>query len=261
MPTPIMHLVLAEEILHSDDLPLAARRLLIRQRGPFLLGNTAPDVQTISGQPRKETHFCTVPRTTDRPTCEALFAAHPHLAHAESLPPAQAAFIAGYLAHLALDEVWLAAVYERHFLGDWGSRREQLFLHNVLRIWMDARDQQRLNGSVSVALCKAMPQDWLPFVGDEHLRTLRDWLVGQLGPGGRVQTAEVFARRMDVPVAEMEAVLRSPRQMEERIFGRISRAELESFRDTGYARSIASINRYLANWQAGNLSTGQSTNI
>ncbi len=186
MPTPIMHLVLAEEILRSDDLPLTARRLLIRQRGPFLLGNTAPDVQTISGQPRKETHFCTVPRTTDRPTCEAMFAAHPQLAHVESLSLAQAAFIAGYLAHLAMDEVWLDAVYERHFLGDWGSRRERLFLHNVLRIWMDARDQQRLNGSVDVALRKAMPQGWLPLVGDEHLRTLRDWLAEQLGPGGSV---------------------------------------------------------------------------
>lgn len=248
MPTPIMHLALAEEILRGDDLSSAIRRLLIRQRGPFLLGNTAPDVQTISGQARVETHFYTIPRTTDRPACDALFAAHPHLAHAESLPPPQAAFVAGYLAHLVLDELWLSDVFQRHFLGDWGPWRERSFLHNVLRTWMDARAQRRLNGSVDIALQQTAPQGWLPFVGDEHLRAWRDWLVEQLGPGHSVQTAEVFARRMDVPVAEIEEMLRSPRQMEERIFGRISRAELGSLHDTGYARSVALIGRYLVDW-------------
>ncbi len=246
MPTPIMHLALAEEILHSDALSPTIRRLLIRQRGPFLLGHTAPDVQTVSGQTRDETHFYTIPRTSDRPACETLFAAYPQLAHAESLPPAQVAFVAGYLAHLVLDELWLADVFQRHFLGDWGPWRERSFLHNVLRTWIDARDQQRLNGHVGVALQKTTPQGWLPFVGDEYLRAWRDWLVEQLGPGHSVQTAEVFARRMDVPVAKIEMMLKSPRQMEERIFARISRAELESFHDTGYTRSIASITQYLA---------------
>ena len=105
MPTPVMHLALAEEILGGDLLSPATRCLLARQRGPFLLGHTVPDVQTISGQGREETHFYTIPRSTDRPAYEALFAAYPVLAHAKSLPPAQAAFVAGYAAHLLLDEL------------------------------------------------------------------------------------------------------------------------------------------------------------
>ncbi len=249
MPTPIMHLALAEEILRGDDLAPAIRRLLIRQRGPFLLGHTAPDVQTISRQAREETHFCTLPRTTDLPAHETLFIAHPRLARAGSLAPAQAAFVAGYIAHLLLDELWRDDVFLPYFCPaeqTGGERRERHFLHNVLRTWMDARDQQRLNGNLVAALQEATSQGWLPFVADHHLSAWRDWLVEQLGSGHRVQTAQVFARRMGVPVAEIETVLKSPRQMEERIFGRISGTKLESFHDTSYAHSVALITRYLA---------------
>ena len=216
-----MHLALAEEILHRPDLPPAARRLLIQQRGPFLLGHTAPDVQTVSGQARDETHFYAIPRVTDHPAYETMFAIHPELAHAEPLPPAQAAFVAGYVAHLLLDELWLTDVFQRYFLRDWGPLRERMFLHNVLRTWMDRQDQQRLNGSLIVPLRWTRPQGWLPFVADEFLQAWRDWLIEQLVPGHTVQTAEVFAQRMGVPVAEVEAVMNSPQQMEERVFCRV----------------------------------------
>jgi len=245
MPTPVMHLTLAEEILHGDALAPAVRRLLIQQRGPFLLGHTAPDVQTISGQRRDETHFYTIPRTTDRPAHETLFATYPVLACAEALLPAQAAFIAGYIAHLLLDELWLTDIFLRYFWQEWGTRCERLFLHNVLRTWMDREDQQRLDGSVAAVLREAKPQGWLPFVSDEHLRAWRDWLIEQLGPGRSVQTAEVFARRMGVSVVEVEAVLSSPQQMEERVFRHIPRAALQSFHDVGYVRSVALINWYI----------------
>jgi len=244
-----MHLALAKEILGGGDLPPAVCRLLTQQRGPFLLGHTAPDVQTISGQARDETHFYSIPRTADRPAHETLFAAHPRLARAETLPPAQAAFIAGYIAHLLLDELWLESIFQRYFLQGWGTLHERLFLHNVLRTWMDRQDQRRLDGSVAAGLREAEPQGWLPFVSDQHLRAWRDWLVEQLGPGHSVQTAEVFAQRMGVSAAEVEAVLRSPQQMEERVFCHIPRAALKSFHDTGYARSVALI----AHWYAGEL--------
>jgi hypothetical protein len=246
MPTPVMHLALAEEILHGDSLPLAIRHLLTQQRGPFLLGHTAADVQTVSGQARRETHFYSIPRTDERPAYEALFAAHPGLARADRLPPAQSAFVAGYIAHLLLDELWLEHVFQRYFIGQaWGTQAERLFLHNVLRTWMDRQDQQRLNGTIVTALRQVDPQGWLPFVGDVHLRAWRDWLVGQFEPGHSVQTAAVFAQRMGVSVAEVEAVLMSPQQMETRIFGHVPQAALQSFHDTGYARSVGLIARYL----------------
>jgi hypothetical protein len=193
MPTPVTHLVLAEEILGGDALPSDVHRLLLQQHGPFLLGHTAPDVRTISGQPRRETHFYGVPLFSTpapphhpngaRPAHETLFAAHPELARADALPPAQAAFVAGYIAHLLLDELWLADVFWRCFMGDWGPLHERLFLHNVLRTWMDRQDQRCLNGHLDALLRDVKPAGWLPFVRDEDLRTWQDLLVQQLRPG------------------------------------------------------------------------------
>jgi hypothetical protein len=231
-------------MLHKSDLSGTTRRLLARQRGPFVLGHTAPDVKTVSGQRREECHFYTVPRTSERPACDTLFDAYPSLAQADGLPRAQAAFVAGYVSHLLVDEIWLDDVFEHYFLQDWAPPRERLFLHNVLRTWMDSRDQGKLNGHIVQALREAEPDSWLPFVEDRHLRVWRDWLVEQLAPGRSMHTAEVFARRMGIQTGDVEAVARSPQQMEARVFRYFPRTALVSFRETAYMRSIALVDSY-----------------
>ncbi|MGD2177357.1 MAG: zinc dependent phospholipase C family protein [Anaerolineae bacterium] len=245
MPTPFTHLTLAEEMLRRHDLSIATRRHLTQQRGPFLLGHTAPDVKTVSGQRREACHFYTVPRTSDRPACDALFDAYPSLAHGDALPKPQAAFVAGYVAHLVVDEVWLDDVFRHYFLQDWAPLRERLFLHNVLRTWLDSRDQAKLNGKVVQALREVEPHEWLPFVDDGHLRAWRDWLVEQLSSAQRMQTAEVFARRMGIPAEEVQAVAQSPNQMEERVFRYFPRSALASFRETVYRRTITLVGSYM----------------
>ena len=101
MPTPVTHLALAERLLQDDALSAPARRILSEQRGPFLLGHTAADVQTISGQKRSETHFYSLPHgpeppeRPETPAHQILLALHPGLADPAALSPAQAAFIAG----------------------------------------------------------------------------------------------------------------------------------------------------------------------
>ena len=244
MPTPFMHLALAEEVLQGDELSRTASSLLHHQRGPFLLGNTAPDVQTVSGQARLESHFYTLPRTTGRPAHETLFATHPSLARPAELPPAQAAFLAGYITHLLLDELWLDDIFLRYFSEDWASRRQRAFIHNVLRTWADRRDRQRLNGTVAPALQEAEPQRWLPFVDDDNLRAWRDWLIEQLSPGRKTHTTEVFAQRMGVSTTEMESLLSSPDAMKVQVFCRVDQAALQSFHDDAYAKSTKLVNWY-----------------
>ena len=245
MPTPATHLAMAEEMLRRNDLSTTARRHLTQQRGPFLLGHTAPDVKTVSGQSREACHFYTIPRTSDRRAWDALFDAYPSLARADALPQPQAAFVAGYIAHLVMDEIWLDNVFVRYFLQDWGPLRERLFLHNVLRTWMDSRDQGKLNGRVAQDLRAAEPHDWLPFVDDRHLCVWRDWLVEQLTRSEGMQTAEVFARRMGIPAGIVKAVARSPQQMEERVFRAFPQSALASFREKVYRRSITLVDLYI----------------
>ena len=251
MPTPVTHLALAERILQEGVLSPAARHFLSQQRGPFLLGHTAADVQTISGQTREETHFYTLPHgpqppgDTHLPAQEKLLLAHPALAHPEMLPPARAAFVAGYLAHILVDELWLYDIFLPYFRQGGAPWPERSFRHNVLRTWLDREDHAQLNGTVGSCLRRAAPQAWLPFIEDEALRTWRDWLVDQLGPGKQLQTAEVFAERMGRSPVEIETVLRSPGQMEARVFGHIPRATVREYRAAAYSCSVHLIDSYV----------------
>lgn len=246
MPTPINHLVMAQEVLASRRLSSRARRLLESAKGAFLLGHTAPDVQTVSGQPRQETHFYAIPPVSDTPAHRAFLLHHPELAQAGRLTPAHAAMLAGYLAHLLADEAWWREVFHPIFGPEarWGSWEERRFLHNVLRTYLDRQDQARLNGTAWEALAATEPHRWLPFVRDDDLRAWRDYLVEQLHPGRRVLTAEVFAARMDLPPERVEAALNSPEQMA-RIRRHAPPSVLRAYRARVRRRSTSMINDYL----------------
>ena len=246
MPTPVNHLVMAQEIRADERLAALARRALEANWGPFLLGNAAPDAQTVSHQPRRETHFYDIPPSDETSAHRAFLAAYPNLAPAPALASDHAAFVAGYLAHLVADEAWWRQIFNPFFGvdADWGEWRERIFLHNVLRTHLDRVDQTRLNGNVVAALRRAEPHQWLPFVTDDVLTTWRDLIVAQLLPGEHVRTAEVFAERMHVSPEEVEEALASRDQMA-RIFEHASRVDLMCYRSGVLRRSIDLINTYL----------------
>ncbi len=231
----------------NPALPPAARELLTAQRGAFLFGTIAPDVQSVSGQPREATHFFTLPPTDTRPAHEVMLAEHRALARAGRLAPAQAAFIAGYLSHLRLDELWIAHVFGPCFgLGaEWGTFRERLLTHNVLRTWLDRRDGVRLKCDVSAHLAGAEPREWLPFVADRHLRTWRDEIAAQLAPGAPIHTLEVFAARLKVSPVEFRHVLDSPQEMQKRVFIHLQPGCVEQFYADALSESVRLIKDYM----------------
>ena len=74
MPTPFYHLSLAQELLTHPSLPEPINQFLRMRRCEFMFGNTAPDVQVVSGQARQETHFFNLPILAgDRPAWEQDF--------------------------------------------------------------------------------------------------------------------------------------------------------------------------------------------
>jgi hypothetical protein len=142
-----MHLVVADSMLADPGLPERVRAQLAQHLPAFRLGHTAPDAQTVSGQPREATHFFTVPMVDPRPAHQAMFARFPELRRPAGLEPAQAAFVTGYLCHLALDQLWISAIFEPVFGPEaaWANFRERLYLHNVLRTYLDQADLPRLH--------------------------------------------------------------------------------------------------------------------
>ena len=247
MPTPFTHLVFARQILAAPVLDAGLRAGLASELPAFNFGNIAPDAQTVSGQTRDDTHFFPVPLGAAPPAHRALFARHPRLARPPGLAPALRAFVAGYLAHLVLDVLWVRRIFEPVF-GErqtWGTFRERLYLHNALRAWDDARDLAGLPAPEEAALLRrAEPQAWLPFLADHHLRAWRDLVADQLGPGGSARTLEVFAVRMRADPRSFAALVQSPAAMQRRVFAHVSAAELARFRADGLQECLALLNDY-----------------
>ncbi len=246
MPTPFNHLVLARAMLDAPFLSPAVREAVTADEPAFLFGNIAPDAQTVSGQLREATHFFPVPLGDALPAHQTLFARHPALARPDGLPPAHAAFLAGYLCHLELDQLWIADIFEPVFgpRQTWSDFRERLYLHNAFRAHWDAQDLPRLPASTAARLRAAEPARWLPFVGDDILRRWRDRVAEQLAPEGTARTVEVFAERMGADPRAFAALVNSPAEMERRVFARLPPARLTQFCADGLACCIERLHAY-----------------
>jgi hypothetical protein len=254
MPTPFTHLATVPELLAHAGLSAPLAATLRAELPAFLLGNIAPDVQTVSGQSREATHFFRVPLEPGPPAVQRLLAKHPLLAQPAGLPAAQAAFLAGYFAHLVFDELWIGRIFTPYFgpAQTWGADfHEQLYLHNILRAAWDAADRARLTEGVGLALSAALPAGWLPFESDDYLAAWRDWVAEQLRPGAPSRTVEVFTQRMRADPATFAALLASPAELQRRLYAHLPLAALDDYRAAALAASARLIGAYYAGEIAG----------
>lgn len=249
MPTPFYHLSVAKELVSCSALSPAASDLLQENYAAFLLGNTAPDVQTISGQARSTTHFFDFPIHHSHPApWLVLFEQNDYLVAVHRLLPAQVAFLSGYLCHLLADWMWIRQIFLPVFgkKSEWSTFTKRLYLHNVLRSYQEAEILPSLSNGISVNLQQAEPSGWLPFVSDSYLYTWRDFLTSQLQPGAAIKTIEVFATRQGIPPETYYQLLRSEERMEREVFAHLSRQTLTDYRQQIIAESLTLTQDYLA---------------
>lgn len=246
VPTPFSHVVVAEEILQHEGLPARFKEHLQAARPAFLLGNTAPDLGSLQGRARHETHFFRVPVIERRPAHLRILDRHPELAEPDGLSRDHAAFIAGYLAHLWLDQAWILQVFQPFFgLGDLpGSFQERLIEHNLLRAAIDEEHRQDLPVDLSDMLLSAKPDSWLPFASDDGICSWRDHLAEQVGPEGRIHTVEVFAERLNMPAEDFSARLQSAMAMK-RTRARVPENHIQRLFGTAVEHSVELVRYYL----------------
>mgnify|MGYP005848459099 CR=1 FL=1 len=246
MPTPFYHISLAEDLLRHPRLPERTGAFLQAHRPAFLLGNTAPDVQTVSGQKRAATHFFDLPlRPGQPPAWERMLAAYPSLEGRLRQAGPAAAFLAGYLCHLQADWYWIVQIFAPVFgpHAGWADFRQRLYLHNVLRSYLDEQILPSLSPRLGEELAGAVACACLPFVKDEDLLSWRDVLAAQLAPGAAVRTVEVFAARQGAPAEQFYRLLRSEERMEAEIFTRLPRQSLARYHDRLLVANLRLLNR------------------
>lgn len=233
MPTPFYHLSLAEAIAQQPSLPPKLRQKIIDHWPAFLLGNTAPDVQTITHQDRRQTHFFDIPIFKGEPApWERMFRRYPVLTPWLRLPEEQAIFLLGYFCHLLADVVWVQQIFFPIFgpFAGWQTMKHRLYLHNVLRSYLDYELLPSLPGDLGQILAEAIPSGWLPFVEDRDLEQWRDFVSSQLLPGASVHTVEVFAARQGISPDEYYRLIQSEERLNQEIFQHLPRQTLAAYR-------------------------------
>jgi hypothetical protein len=248
MPTPFMHLRVAERIRQHSDMPPVTGLKLNAAWPAFYFGNVAPDFQTICDVPREIAHFYELPPAQGVEAHERMMRDHPELADPETLTAEQAAFVAGYRAHLLLDLRWYWEILIPCFVEaeNWPADHRQRFLvHNTLLTYLDRQSRAALPEGAGHTLAAAKPERWLPFAGDGDLIRWRDMLASQLEPGAVPATVAIYAERMRMSPETFAANLDDPAWMDRQVFGKVSLDHVLAVIDRGIDESVVLVDSYL----------------
>lgn len=246
MPTPFMHLHMAEQL--GAQVSAELKPLLAAHWPAFLLGSIAPDFQSFCDVPRQATHFYAIPpEPEDYGAFDRLLNAYPALAEPAGLMPDEAVFWAAYGIHLLFDLFWdhqlLTPVFRQ---ADWAEPFVRYNAHNTLLTFLDRRALAALSPTVCDQLLRAHSEGWLPFAPGAELAYLQDYVAAQLAPGAAVQTVEIYARRMGVTPEAFAAQLADENWMETHVFCHVNLGRVETVLAGIMPRGLALAGRYLA---------------
>jgi hypothetical protein len=245
MPTPFTHLLFAQRLLEAGDCVDSRFLPVLRaELGAFLLGTIAADARVGAQMPRENTHFYLYGQTMSESPWRSMLRQYPELQKPQST--SQRSFVAGYIGHLAMDEVWsLKMVGPHFFLADWGSREARfLMLHIILSV-MDERDYDLLELWQSDALNHVAPASWVPFISDADLGVWQHLIQNQLKPNGVSQTLDIFGERVIKSPKELRAILDDPQRMHESLWANVPKATLAEVEAEMYSYACASMGEYL----------------
>ncbi len=244
MPTPFTHLNAAQHLLNDPQIPAATRQFLEKEQGAFLLGNIAADARVSSGSLRADTHFYQYDRPIVEHPWRVMLAQHPGLRHASS--DSQRAFLAGYVAHLSMDEYWSLHMLGPHFVeSQWGTRESRFVMLHIILIYMDERDLAQLDPEQYTILQTAQPAEWLPFMPDPVLSQWRDFIAEQTAPEGHSETLAIFGARINKTPEQFRAILDSPHRMQTDLWNNIPQAELARIEEGMYEFAREQMQIYL----------------
>jgi hypothetical protein len=147
MPSLGSHLAIARVLAGR-----VAHGAIDADRGSYYLGATAPDIRVLTRMDREHTHFFTLDELTHQDSVARLFAAHPHLQDAPALDAPTRAFMAGYLTHLLMDQLYIERIY-REFFGSgsaFGDDPRGNVLDRVLQYELDRREREQADAMAEI---------------------------------------------------------------------------------------------------------------
>jgi hypothetical protein len=233
MPNAETHLAAACDLLAEPDITQAYAWLNgDGSRAAFLMGAISPDARAISGQAREATHFFTIPPADERPAPAVMCSDWPVIAVATQLSAPGAAFIAGYMTHLIMDQAWVTRVVMPglYIAGmEWGLHHPNWRLYCILMTYLEYRAAARLPVDATQQLASAQPDGWLPFVTDHYLTEWAGRVTKLIAGGGPRRVSSSLSQSCGLDPAQMEAIVLSEAAMAREAYPSVSREQLLAF--------------------------------
>jgi len=247
MPPLVLHTAIARSV--ADRM---ASTLLDDERGSLYLGATAPDIRVITRWERERTHFFDLSNFDEQSGIAGFFEAYPSLVSPEELAPPATAFIAGYLTHLQMDELWISTVYRPYFgerSGLGGGVRANI-LDRALQFSLDC--DRRRDAQFMSEVTGAIARSELDIhVGLLDPPTLRQWHEVVLEIMGRPSEWERFRRSARRHLANgddegSEELLLSLPELVDEALRHLSPTRVDEFLERAAQSSLVAVKEYLA---------------
>lgn len=164
-------------------------------RGAYYLGATTPDIRVITRWDRERTHFFRLDDFGEQSGVHRLFDEQPRLRDAATLDEQTAAFMAGYISHLVMDEAYICQIYRPSF-GEQSGLSGDLqanVMDRLLQFELDRRDREdpAAVAEIARALAETAVEVSVDFIARE---TLVEWRRVSLDVLGHRPTLERFGK-------------------------------------------------------------------
>lgn len=196
MPGLRLHLTIARDLANELGSPVVDA-----ERGAYYLGATTPDIRALTRGDRQDTHFFRLDDFGEQDGVHELFERQPALRDAGVVGAPTAAFMAGYISHLVLDEEYICRIYRPLFgersplSGDaMADVMDKTLQWDIERA--DCADAAKVD-EIRAALAEAAVDVNIDFIARESLEQWREISADAIGSQPNVERLVRFlGRRM-----------------------------------------------------------------
>jgi hypothetical protein len=249
MPPLGLHTVIAKDV--GDRL---RHRVLDAERGNLYLGATAPDIRVITRWERGRTHFFDLHNFDEQSGVAGLFSAYPRLGQPGSLRPGTAAFVAGYVTHLVMDELWINTIY-RPFFGQrspLGGDQRANIMDRAIQFSLDRerRIDRELMAHVLDAVARSDLALEIDFIDGDTLHRWRELILEVVDHPPDWERFRYIAGRhlreagIETP-EQFEEFLRSLPDLVDETLRYLTERRVGEFMDSAVQGSVAAVKEYL----------------
>ncbi len=249
MPPLCLHTVIAKEV--ADRLH---HRAIDQERGTLYLGSTAPDIRVITRWDRGRTHFFDLSSFDEQSGVAGLFSVYPRLREPGELGAGTVAFVAGYVTHLVMDELWITTIF-RPFFGErspLGGDLRANIMDRAIQFSLDR--QKRIDRDLMAHVLDEVARSDLAleidFIDGETLRRWKDVILDVVDhPPDWERFRNIAGRHLreagiDTP-EQLEEFLRSLPDLVDETLRYLTEERVREFMERSVEHNVSAVKEYL----------------